>query len=121
MLHTSFSRCIRKTANALISLRINNDEEKPEIVEFPTKNFDKDTYPVKEDYQVFEDYLAKLKAEGKLQKGVAKSFLDCIARERGVSSSNAFFENVVLQRAIEIPLNVGAVFIVVAHVLEQFE
>ena len=31
-----------ETANALISLRINNDEEKPEIVEFPTKNFDKD-------------------------------------------------------------------------------
>ena len=33
-------------------------------IEAVTKNFDKDTYPVKEDYQVFEDYLAKLKAEG---------------------------------------------------------
>ena len=53
-------------------------------IEAVTKNFDKDTHPVKEDYQVFEDYLAKLKAEGKLQKGVSKSFLDyilgCIGR-----------------------------------------
>jgi len=31
-----------ETANALISLRVNNDEEKPEFVEFPTKNYDKD-------------------------------------------------------------------------------
>ena len=31
-----------ETANLLISLSIENDEEKPEIVEFPTKNFDKD-------------------------------------------------------------------------------
>lgn len=31
-----------ETANLLISLTIENDEEKPEIVEFPTKNFDKD-------------------------------------------------------------------------------
>jgi len=31
-----------ETSNVLISLSIDNDEEKPEIVEFPTKNFDKD-------------------------------------------------------------------------------
>ena len=31
-----------ETSNVLISLTIANDEEKPEIVEFPTKNFDKD-------------------------------------------------------------------------------
>ena len=31
-----------KTSNVLISLTVANDEEKPEIVEFPTKNFDKD-------------------------------------------------------------------------------
>lgn len=31
-----------ETSNVLISLTIENDEEKPEIVEFPTKNFDKD-------------------------------------------------------------------------------
>ena len=31
-----------ETANLLISLTIENDEEKPDIVEFPTKNFDKD-------------------------------------------------------------------------------
>ena len=53
-------------------------------IEAVTKNFDKDTVPVKEDYKVFDDYLAKLKAEGKLQKGVARSFLDyilgCIGR-----------------------------------------
>lgn len=31
-----------ETSNVLISLSIDNDEEKPEIVEFPVKNFDKD-------------------------------------------------------------------------------
>ena len=31
-----------ETSNVLISLTVANDEEKPEIVEFPTKNFDKD-------------------------------------------------------------------------------
>lgn len=31
-----------ETSNTLISLTIENDEEKPEIVEFPVKNFDKD-------------------------------------------------------------------------------
>ena len=31
-----------ETANVLISLTVENDEEKPEIVSFPTKNFDKD-------------------------------------------------------------------------------
>ena len=31
-----------ETANLLISLTVENDEEKPEIVSFPTKNFDKD-------------------------------------------------------------------------------
>ena len=31
-----------ETSNVLISLSIDNDEEKPEILEFPTKNFDKD-------------------------------------------------------------------------------
>lgn len=31
-----------ETSNVLISLTIENEEEKPEIVEFPTKNFDKD-------------------------------------------------------------------------------
>lgn len=31
-----------ETSNVLISLSIDNEEEKPEIVEFPTKNFDKD-------------------------------------------------------------------------------
>ncbi len=31
-----------ETANVLMSLTIENDEEKPEFVEFPTKNFDKD-------------------------------------------------------------------------------
>ena len=31
-----------ETSNVLISLTVSNDEEKPEIVEFPTKNFDKD-------------------------------------------------------------------------------
>lgn len=31
-----------ETSNVLISLTIANDEEKPEIVSFPTKNFDKD-------------------------------------------------------------------------------
>lgn len=53
-------------------------------IEAVTRTFDKDTAPTKEDYQVFDDYLAKLKAEGKLQKGVSKSFLDyilgCIGR-----------------------------------------
>ena len=31
-----------ETSNVLISLTVANDEEKPEIVEFPVKNFDKD-------------------------------------------------------------------------------
>ena len=31
-----------ETSNVLISLTVANDEEKPEIVSFPTKNFDKD-------------------------------------------------------------------------------
>lgn len=31
-----------ETSNVLISLTLNNDEEKPEIISFPTKNFDKD-------------------------------------------------------------------------------
>ncbi len=31
-----------ETSNVLINLTIENDEEKPEIVEFPVKNFDKD-------------------------------------------------------------------------------
>lgn len=31
-----------ETSNVLISLTVANDEEKPEIVEFPTKNFDRD-------------------------------------------------------------------------------
>jgi len=31
-----------ETSNVLISLTVANDEEKPDIVEFPTKNFDKD-------------------------------------------------------------------------------
>lgn len=31
-----------ETSNVLINLTISNEEEKPEIVEFPTKNFDKD-------------------------------------------------------------------------------
>lgn len=31
-----------ETSNVLINLTISNDEEKPEIIEFPTKNFDKD-------------------------------------------------------------------------------
>ena len=31
-----------ETSNVLISLTVSNDEEKPEIMEFPTKNFDKD-------------------------------------------------------------------------------
>ena len=31
-----------ETSNVLISLTIENEEEKPEIMEFPTKNFDKD-------------------------------------------------------------------------------
>ena len=31
-----------ETANVLMSLTVENDEEKPEFVEFPTKNFDKD-------------------------------------------------------------------------------
>lgn len=31
-----------ETSNVLISLTIENDEEKPEILEFPVKNFDKD-------------------------------------------------------------------------------
>jgi len=45
-------------------------------IEKVTANFDKQEVPTKEDYQVFEDYLAKLQAEGKLQKGVARSFLN---------------------------------------------
>ena len=53
-------------------------------IERVTATFDKDTAPVKEDYQVFDEYLAALKADGKLQKGVSKSFLDyivgCIGR-----------------------------------------
>lgn len=31
-----------ETANVLISMTISNEEEKPEIIEFPVKNFDKD-------------------------------------------------------------------------------
>jgi hypothetical protein len=31
-----------ETSNVLVSLTVENDEEKPEIVEFPVKNFDKD-------------------------------------------------------------------------------
>lgn len=43
-----------------------------------TKNFDKAEAPTKEDYKVFEEYLEKLSAAGKLQKGVSKTFITSI-------------------------------------------
>ena len=40
--------------------------------------FKNDESPSKEDFKVFEEYLERLKADGKLGKGVSKSFLDSV-------------------------------------------
>ncbi len=42
------------------------------------KTFDKTEPITKDDFKIFEDYLEKLKAAGKLGKGVSKTFLDQI-------------------------------------------
>lgn len=62
-----------------------------------TANFDKMEAPTKEDYQVFEDYLANLKEAGKLQKGVSKTFIDSIIGRVGGLGN---YEEVVVANAV---------------------
>ncbi len=64
-----------------------------------TQNFDKQDKPTKEDYKVFEDYLAKLQEAGKLQKGVSKSFLDYIL---GYIGRGPWYENIVANACVDI-------------------
>ena len=66
-------------------------------VETVTKNFDKVEAPTKEDYKVFEDYLAKLSEAGKLQKGVSKTFLTSILGRVGGLGN---YEEVIVANAV---------------------
>lgn len=68
-------------------------------IEAVTKTFDKNTAPTKEDYKIFDDYLAKLKADGKLQKGVSKSFLDYIL---GCIGRGPWMENIAGNACIDV-------------------
>lgn len=64
-----------------------------------TATFNKQEAPTKDDYKIFEDYLAKLQEAGKLNKGVAPSFLDhIVARIGGLGN---FSENIVANAVID--------------------
>lgn len=64
-----------------------------------TETFNKQEAPTKEDYAVFEDYLEKLKANGKLGKGVAPSFLNHILGRIGGLGN--FSENIIANAVID--------------------
>lgn len=62
-----------------------------------TETFNTQEPLTKEDYQVFDDYLAKLKENGELRKGVSKSFLySILGRIEGLGQ----FEETVVANAV---------------------